>query len=120
TAFAVLIAKEVFGGTGMNILNVALTARAFLFFAYPTQMSGDKVWMAGKEVDGFTGSTALGDLASFVSDKPVFENVQQFAQKYSVSGSFFGMIPGSIGETSTLACLIGAALLVFTGVGSLR
>lgn len=120
TAFAVLIAKEVFGGTGMNILNVALTARAFLFFAYPTQMSGDKVWMAGKEVDGFTGSTALGDLASFVSDKPVFENVQQFAQKYSVSDSFFGMIPGSIGETSTLACLIGAALLVFTGVGSLR
>jgi len=77
TAFAVIIGKEVFGGTGMNIVNVALTARAFLFFAYPTSMSGDKVWMAGQEanVDGFTGSTALGDLATFVSDKPVFENL---------------------------------------------
>lgn len=120
TAFAVVIAKEVFGGTGMNVVNVALTARAFLFFAYPTQMSGDKVWMAGKEADGFTGSTALGDLASFVTDKPVFESTAQFMDKYSPMDSFMGMIPGSIGETSTLACLLGAGILIFTGVGSWR
>ena len=120
TAFAVVIGKEVFGGTGMNVLNVALTARAFLFFAYPTSMSGDKVWLAGNEVDGVSGSTALGDLASFMSDKPVFENLDTFSAKYSLMDSFFGMIPGSIGETSTLACLIGAAVLILTGVGSLR
>ena len=122
TVFAVVIGKEIFGGTGMNILNVALTARAFLFFAYPTSMSGDKVWMAGNEasVDGFTGSTALGDLASFMSDKPVFQNLEAYTNNYSLSDSFFGMIPGSIGETSTLACLIGAAILILTGVGSLR
>lgn len=122
TAFAVVIAKEVFGGTGMNIFNVALTARAFLFFAYPTQMSGDKVWMAGTEstVDGFTGSTALGDLASFVGDKPVHANIDAFMGKFPAIDSFLGMIPGSIGETSTLACLIGAAILIFTGVASWR
>lgn len=122
TVFAVVIGKEIFGGTGMNIVNIALTARAFLFFAYPTSMSGDKVWMAGSEntVDGFTGSTALGDLASFMSDKPVFQNLTEFSNTYSLSDSFFGMIPGSIGETSTLACLIGAVILVATGVGSLR
>jgi len=122
TAFAVIIGKEVFGGTGMNIVNVALTARAFLFFAYPTSMSGDKVWMAGQEanVDGFTGSTALGDLATFVSDKPVFENLDAYTNHYSLADSFFGMIPGSIGETSTLMCLIGAAILIISGVGSLR
>lgn len=120
TVFAVVIGKEVFGGTGMNVLNVALTARAFLFFAYPTSMSGDKVWLSGQEVDGVSGSTALGDLASFMSDKPVFENLDAYYGKYSLMDSFMGMIPGSIGETSTLACLIGAAVLIFTGVGSLR
>lgn len=123
TAFAVIIGKEIFGGTGMNIINVALTARAFLFFAYPTSMSGDKVWMAGTEttkVDGFTGSTALGDLATFMSDKPVFQNLNGFTSEYTLSESFIGMIPGSVGETSTLACLIGAAILLITGVGSLR
>ncbi len=122
TVFAVVIGKEIFGGTGMNILNVALTARAFLFFAYPTSMSGDKVWMAGNEasVDGFTGSTALGDLASFMSDKPVFQNLEAYTNNYSLADSFFGMIPGSVGETSTLMCLIGAAILILTGVGSLR
>ena len=123
TAFAVIIGKEIFGGTGMNIINVALTARAFLFFAYPTSMSGDKVWMAGTEttkVDGFTGSTALGDLATFMSDKPVFQNLNGFTSEYTLSESFIGMIPGSIGETSTLACLIGAGILLITGVGSLR
>jgi hypothetical protein len=103
TAFAVIIGKEVFGGTGMNIVNVALTARAFLFFAYPTSMSGDKVWLAGNEIDGVSGSTALGDLASFMSDKPVFENLDAYTNNYSLMDSFMGMIPGSIGETSTLA-----------------
>jgi Na+-transporting NADH:ubiquinone oxidoreductase subunit B len=120
TVFAVVIGKEVFGGTGMNVVNVALTARAFLFFAYPTSMSGDKVWLSGQEVDGVSGSTALGDLASFMSDKPVFENLDAYYGKYSLMDSFMGMIPGSIGETSTLACMIGAAVLIFTGVGSLR
>lgn len=123
TIFAVIIGKEIFGGTGMNILNVALTARAFLFFAYPTSMSGDKVWMAGTEntsVDGFTGSTALGDLASFMSDKPVFENISEFTNNYSMMDSVVGNIPGSIGETSLIAILIGAALLLKTGVGSFK
>lgn len=131
TVFAVVIGKEIFGGTGMNIVNVALTARAFLFFAYPTSMSGDNVWMAGKEVDGFTGSTALGDLASFTTDKMVVagnDAIEQtgeavlaaFENSYSMMDSFFGMIPGSVGETSVIACLAGAVLLIFTGVGSLR
>lgn len=120
TAFAVIIGKEVFGGTGMNIVNVALTARAFLFFAYPTSMSGDKVWLAGNEVDGVSGSTALGDLASFMSDKPVFENLDAYTSNYSLMDSIIGNIPGSIGETSVIACLIGAAILILTGVGSLR
>ncbi len=122
TAFAVIIGKEIFGGTGMNVLNVALTARAFLFFAYPTSMSGDKVWMSGTEasVDGFTGSTALGDLASFMSDKPVFDSLDSYTSHYSLWDSFMGYIPGSIGETSTVAILLGAIVLLATGVGSLR
>jgi len=122
TAFAVIIGKEIFGGTGMNIVNVALTARAFLFFAYPTSMSGDKVWMAGQEanVDGFTGSTALGDLASFMSDKPVFENLDAYTNHYSLMDSIYGFIPGSIGETSVIACLLGAIILLISRVGSFR
>jgi Na+-transporting NADH:ubiquinone oxidoreductase subunit B len=131
TIFAVIIGKEIFGGTGMNIVNVALTSRAFLFFAYPTSMSGDTVWMAGKEqfTDGSTGSTALGDLATFMTDKAtvggqeVMEGVDalgKFTNEYSIAESIIGSIPGSIGETSVIACLIGAAILVFTGVGSLR
>ena len=131
TAFAVIIGKEVFGGTGMNILNVALTARAFLFFAYPTSMSGDNVWMSGAEkfTDGTTGATALGDLATFTTDKASvagqtivegMSGMDTFTNSYSVMDSFFGMIPGSIGETSVLACLIGAVILLLTGVGSLR
>ncbi|MCK4678748.1 MAG: NADH:ubiquinone reductase (Na(+)-transporting) subunit B [Bacteroidales bacterium] len=107
TAFAVIIGKEVFGGTGMNILNPALTARAFLFFAYPQDMSGDKVWIADK-ADAFSGATPLGD--ALVGD-PI---------SASVSDMFFGFIPGSIGETSTLAILIGAAILLFTGIASWR
>jgi Na+-transporting NADH:ubiquinone oxidoreductase subunit B len=120
TAFAVIIGKEVFGGTGMNILNVALTARAFLFFAYPTSMSGDKVWMGGQEADGFSGATFLGDAASLVSDDPTVSGAAGLMDKFPAWDSFIGMIPGSIGETSVVACLLGAMLLVVTGVGSLR
>ncbi len=129
TIFAVVIGKEVFGGTGMNILNPALTARAFLFFAYPTKMSGNSVWIANsgeisQQVDGFTGATAWGDLASTVGvDKgsdAVAGVMTQFGSEgtYSMMNSFLGFIPGSIGETSALACLLGAALLIFTGIGS--
>lgn len=128
TIFAVVIGKEVFGGTGMNILNIALTTRAFLFFAYPTKMSGNEVWVSntagiqesGTAVDGFTGATALGDLATFTGDKAdwAFSNVEAFAAKYTVSDAFLGFIPGSVGETSALACLIGALILIGTGVGS--
>jgi Na+-transporting NADH:ubiquinone oxidoreductase subunit B len=112
TAFAVIIGKEVFGGTGMNILNVALTARAFAFFAYPKNMSGDKVWVdtttANGEtlVDGYSGATALGELASTGNTN------------FSAMDAFLGFIPGSIGETSTLAILIGAAILIYTGIAS--
>jgi Na+-transporting NADH:ubiquinone oxidoreductase subunit B len=106
--FAVIIGKEVFGGTGMNILNPALTSRAFLFFAYPADMSGDKVWIAEK-ADAFSGATPLGHLLVGDVDK-----VPSFADM------FFGFIPGSVGETSTIAILIGAAILLFTGVGSWR
>jgi Na+-transporting NADH:ubiquinone oxidoreductase subunit B len=109
TAFAVIFGKEVFGGTGMNIWNPALIARAFLFFAYPAQMSGNSVWVSLKEsdkvVDGFTGATPMADAAA--------GNIN-----FSVSDAFFGFIPGSIGETSTLAILLGAVLLIITGIGS--
>lgn len=108
TAFAVIIGKEVFGGTGMNILNPALTARAFLFFAYPSEMSGDKVWIAEK-ADAYSGATPLGHLLVLDADN--------MPTDWSM---FFGTIPGSIGETSTLAILLGAILLVATGIGSLR
>ncbi len=114
TIFAVLIGKEVFGGTGMNILNPALTARAFAFFAYPTFMSGDKVWIntsteAGQSVvDGFSGATALGEYATTGTSS------------YSAMDAFLGFIPGSIGETSTLMILIGALWLIVAGVGSWR
>lgn len=124
TAFAVVIGKEVFGGTGMNILNVALTARAFLFFAYPTKMSGNKVWVntaEGSPVDGFTGETLLAQATS----TPVQEFADTAGNTYpSVQASFMdaviGFIPGSIGETSVIACLIGAGLLLWTGIGSWR
>jgi Na+-transporting NADH:ubiquinone oxidoreductase subunit B len=115
TIFAVVIGKEVFGGTGMNILNPALTARAFLFFAYPTKMSGNEVWIntelhkGEKLVDGFSGATPLGDAASGFGDRIP-----------SLWDSFIGIIPGSIGETSALACFIGAAILLYTGIGSWR
>lgn len=118
TAFAVIIGKEVFGGTGMNILNPALTARAFLFFAYPTKMSGDRVWVAGLErgmetVDGYSGATILGQAAQ---NNDVLVN--GIGDKFSPWDMFLGTIPGSIGETSTLAILLGAIFLIFVGVGS--
>lgn len=115
TIFAVIIGKEVFGGTGMNILNPALTARAFLFFAYPTKMSGDQVWIdttvnKGQTlVDAYSGATPLGNAAAGLAEKIP-----------TTMESFIGAIPGSVGETSTIACLIGAAILLYTGIGSWR
>jgi len=107
--FAVLIGKEAFGGTGMNILNPALTARAFAFFAYPTYMSGDKVWVSeASNIDAISGETILGALAGG-------QNID-----YSSMQMFWGSIPGSVAETSVLFVLIGAALLLYTGVGSWR
>ena len=140
TIFAVVIGKEVFGGTGMNILNVALTARAFLFFAHPTKMSGNEVWVTefselkGKKyaslvsesnpegvLDGSSGATALGDLASTLSGYSPETITSKFdAGTFSFMNSFIGLVPGSVGETSALMCLIGAALLLWTGIASWR
>ncbi len=111
-AFSVIIAKEAFGGTGMNIWNPALIARAFLFFAYPAHMSGDSVWIrigqdADKVVDGFSGATPLGLALTGNID-------------YNIWDAFWGFIPGSIGETSTFAILLGGAFLIITGIGSWR
>ncbi|WP_438710101.1 NADH:ubiquinone reductase (Na(+)-transporting) subunit B [Aquimarina muelleri] len=117
--FGVVIGKEVFGGTGMNILNPALTIRAFLFFAYPTWMSGDKVWVhgaveraneiaGGAQLDAISGETVLGALA------------QGKELTYSVSDMFLGFIPGSVGETSSILILLGALFLIFTKIGSWR
>ena len=113
TAFAVIFAKEVFGGTGMNVFNVALITRAFLFFAYPTKMSGDSVWVSGdsifglgKTVDGLTVATPLGQAATGVDIT------------YSLNDMVTGFIPGSIGETSVIAIAIGAVILLWTGVAS--
>ncbi len=117
--FGVVIGKEVFGGTGMNILNPALTIRAFLFFAYPTWMSGDKVWVhgaverdqmiaAGENLDAISGETILGSLA------------QNKAAGYEVMDMFYGIIPGSVGETSVLLILLAGLFLIFTKIGSWR
>lgn len=127
TVFAVVIAKEVFGGTGMNVLNVAMTARAFLYFAYPAQISGDQVWtyLGDKmPVDGFSGATALGLAYQSNVDGEVItsalasHNASIGDHLYGFANMFFGFIPGSVGETSTLMVLIGAAILILTGVGS--
>ena len=110
-SFGVIFAKEVFGGVGRNFMNPALASRAFIFFAYPARMSGDKVWTA---VDGFTGATPIGMIAGS-------EPGQAMATlDYSWGQAFIGSIPGSMGETSTLACLLGVALLLITGVASWR
>ncbi|WP_456441398.1 NADH:ubiquinone reductase (Na(+)-transporting) subunit B [Psychroserpens sp.] len=118
-AFGVVIGKEVFGGTGMNILNPALTIRAFLFFAYPTWMSGDKVWVqgaverdqmiaAGEKLDAISGETILGSLA------------QNKEAGYEVMDMFYGLIPGSVGETSTVLILLAGLFLIFAKIGSWR
>lgn len=123
TIFAVVIGKEAFGGTGMNILNVALTARAFLYFAYPSQISGD-VWtyFGDKQpVDGFSGATVLAygaTAAANGTDMAADIAGHWYEGMFSFWNMFVGIIPGSIGETSTLMCLIGAAILIGTGVGS--
>ena len=113
TAFSVVFVKEVLGGTGMNVFNPAIMARAFVFFAYTPQMSGEKVWysdwtMMGAQVDGVSGATALDQLATTGQ------------MQWSAMDAFLGFIPGSFGETSTLAILIGAAILLVTGVASWR
>ena len=113
TAFAVIFGKEVFGGTGMNVFNPALVARAFVFFAFTPSMSGEQVWfsnwtMMGAQVDGVSGATALEQLST------------TGAMSFSNLDAFLGFIPGSFGETSTLAILIGAVILLFTGIASWR
>lgn len=124
TAFAVVIGKEAFGGTGMNVVNVALTARAFLYFAYPQQMSGE-VWTflgdGAQVVQGYSGATPLAIAAASTSN--AVNDLNAFGSSwasgiYSFSNLFIGVMPGSIGETSTLMCLIGAAILIYSGVGS--
>ncbi|MDR1846565.1 MAG: NADH:ubiquinone reductase (Na(+)-transporting) subunit B [Bacteroidales bacterium] len=107
-AFAVIIGKEIFGGTGMNFLNPALVARAFLFFSYPSQMSGDTVWIADK-ADAFSGATPLGEMMTGA-----------ISPHSSLMDMFLGFIPGSVGETSVVAILLGAALLLLTGIASWR
>jgi Na+-transporting NADH:ubiquinone oxidoreductase subunit B len=107
--FGVVVGKEVFGGTGKNFLNPALTGRAFLFFAYPASMSGDSVWTA---VDGFTGATALSVAAS--------DGVDVLQSQLTWWDAFYGFMPGSVGETSTLALMIGGALLLVTRIASWR
>ena len=126
TAFAVIFAKEVFGGTGYNIFNVALVTRAFLFFAYPAQMSGDNVFISTEQIcglggivaDGFIGATPLGQIASATSSNITTLGVNGVA--ISSWDAFLGLIPGSFGETSTLCILIGGAILLFTGIASWR
>ncbi len=121
-AFAVIIGKEVFGGTGMNIWNPALIARAFVFFAYPSQISGDTIWVEGlnaakanamQVVDGFSGATPLGQAANGIVDFTTTTG-----EPLSLMQAFIGTMPGSIGETSTIAILIGAVILIWTGVAS--
>ncbi len=126
TAFAVIFAKEIFGGTGMNIFNVALITRAFLFFSYPSHMSGDEPFVkvdsilgmgGGTVVDSFTGATPLGQVATSVGE-PAMTNI--LGEPISCLDAFIGLIPGSPGETSMIAILIGAVILLITGIASWR
>jgi Na+-transporting NADH:ubiquinone oxidoreductase subunit B len=136
-AFGVIVAKEVFGGTGRNFLNVALTSRAFLYFAYAGQISGDKVWTA---VDGYSGATALGQMANVPAGESAVESLNKVQYAWQVAGessgigvvdfgfasqtlnswtnAFLGTIQGCVGETSTLLCIVGAAILIGAGIGS--
>lgn len=108
-SFGVVVGKELFGGTGKNFLNVALLSRAYLYFAYPAQISGDLVWVAA---DGYSGATALGQAAA--------GGMAQLAENFNFMDAFVGFIPGSMGETSALACLLGSFYLIATGIGSWR
>lgn len=111
--FGVVVGKEIFGGTGMNVLNPALTARAFMFFAYPAQMSGDAIWVAAEtSTDGVSGATILA-VATESGLAGVIDRIDPWQ-------AFIGLMPGSMGETSALACLAGAVVLIVTGVGSWR
>lgn len=110
-SFGVVLAKEVFGGTGKNFLNVALASRAFLYFAYPAQISGD-IWVAAPAADGYSGASILGVAAS--------DGMQAVEAQFPLWDSFLGLIPGSMGETSVLACILGAAFLIASGIGSWR
>lgn len=126
TAFSVIFVKEVFGGTGYNVFNVALVTRAVLFFGYPAQMSGDKVFVSTNSIcglgfdlpDGFSGATPLGQIASFTGGNLELLNLK--GNPISTWDAFLGLIPGSFGETSTLAILIGAVILLATGIASWR
>lgn len=120
-AFSVIFAKEVFGGTGYNFLNVALVTRAFLFFAYPQKMSGDGVFVSlgdEKSIDSFSGATPLGQLASATDPNVVLTNVDGTPMDFMQA--FWGLVPGSWGETSTFCIIIGALILLFTGIASWR
>jgi Na+-transporting NADH:ubiquinone oxidoreductase subunit B len=114
--FGVVIGKEVFGGTGRNFLNPALTARAFLYFAYPAQSSGDKVWNAIGSVDGISGATVLGNVAAL----PNKAEAMKFLEGFDYANYGLGFCMGSMGETSTLFCALGAFVLVLSGIGSWR
>ncbi len=133
--FGVVVGKEIFGGTGRNFLNPALTARAFLYFAYAGQISGDRVWTAANyihdgKVDGYSGATALGqlgqlkmaDMAHYGTPIESLQHIATTGGETSISwwAAFLGTIPGSMGETSVVACLIGAVILIATGIGSWR
>jgi len=128
TAFAVVFAKEVFGGTGYNVFNVALITRAFLFFSYPAAMSGDSVWVrlgstfglggAEKAVDGFSGATPLGQIAAAKGMLPDIHNT--LGGPLTDWDAFLGFLPGSVGEVSTLAILLGACILIYTGIASYK
>ena len=120
-AFGVIVGKEVFGGTGRNFLNPALTARAFLFFAYPAQISGDNVWTAvtkSEAIDGYSGATALAVAAAASKDRDIVGQLNDAG--FTLWDMFWGFIPGSIGETSVICALFGAVVLVITGVGNFR
>ena len=138
TAFAVIIAKEAFGGTGQNLLNIALTTRVFIFFAYPTFISGDKVWITwdtnilhrlfglgantDQVVQGFSGATPLGLAANGyeMSDGTVLQGLDAVTHHYSWWDMFLGFLPGSVGETSALLIIVGAIFLIVTKIGSWR
>ena len=118
TTFGIVVGKEVFGGTGMNIFNPAMTTRAFIYFAYPTEMSGDKIWMIGP--DGYSGATALS-LPAAITDGNSVEILNNFSQfDYSWLNMFIGFIPGSIGETNKILIILAGMFLIYTKVASWR